>query len=103
MFEWRIRPSHIDEYLRRLNEPGALTAALNWYRAGKPQGAADKIAVRTMYVWSTEDVAFGSVAAFETENWCAGGYRFEMVEDVSHWIPEEIPEATSFLLLEHLT
>ena len=91
-----------EQYLEVLTEPGALTAALNWYRAGKPSGAADKVTVKTMYVWSTEDVAFGSAAAFETENWCTGGYRFEMVEDVSHWIPEEVPEDLNRLLLEHL-
>ncbi|MGW6447450.1 alpha/beta fold hydrolase [Lentzea sp. NPDC055074] len=102
MFEWRIRPSHVEEYVQRLSEPGALTAALNWYRAGRPDGAADKVGVKTMYVWSTEDVAFGSFAAFETEKWCTGPYRFEMVEDVSHWIPEEIPEAASSLILENL-
>ncbi|TWP47246.1 alpha/beta hydrolase [Lentzea tibetensis] len=102
MFEWRVRQSHVDEYVQRLQEPGALTAALNWYRAGKPGGVADKVTVKTMYVWSTEDVVFGSTAAFDTENWVTGPYRFEMIEDVTHWIPEEVPEATSTLLLEHL-
>lgn len=102
MFEWRVQPSRVDEYVRRLSEPGALTAALNWYRAGRPGGKVGKIAVPTMYVWSTEDVAFGSTAAFDTEKWVSGPYRFEMVEDVSHWIPEEAAETLVGLLLEHL-
>ena len=100
MLDWRERST---EKRMLENNPGALTAALNWYRAGNPHGAADKVSDKTMYVWSTEDVAFGSAAAFETEKWCTGGYRFEMVEEVSHWIPEEIPEAASSLLLEHLS
>ncbi|GLZ33599.1 haloalkane dehalogenase [Lentzea sp. NBRC 105346] len=102
MFEWRVRPSHVEEYVQRLQEPGALTAALNWYRGGKPSGVADKVTVKTMYIWSTEDVAFGSTAAFETEKWVVGPYRFEMLEDVTHWIPEEVPEACSALILENL-
>jgi pimeloyl-ACP methyl ester carboxylesterase len=102
MFEWKVPPSKVDEYVRRLSEPGALTAALNWYRAGRPGGKIGKIAVPTMYVWSTEDVAFGSAAALDTENWVTAPYRFEMLEDVTHWIAEEVPEAVSSLLLEHL-
>lgn len=102
IFEWQIEPSRIDEYVRRLSEPGALTAALNWYRAGKPGGVLGKIEVPTLYVWSTEDVAFGSMAALDTEHWVSGPYRFEMLEDVSHWVPEAAPEILTAHLLRHL-
>ncbi|MQA62541.1 MAG: alpha/beta fold hydrolase [Actinophytocola sp.] len=102
IFEWQVEPSRIDEYVRRLSEPGALTAALNWYRAGKPGGVLGKIEVPTLYVWSTEDVAFGSMAALETEHWVSGPYRFEMLEDVSHWVPEAAPEVLTEHLLRHL-
>ncbi|UJW36072.1 alpha/beta hydrolase [Saccharothrix sp. AJ9571] len=102
MFEWKVPPSRIEEYVQRLSEPGALTAALNWYRAGRPGGKIGKIGVPTCYVWSTEDVAFGSTAALDTENWVSAAYRFEMFEDVSHWVPEEAPEALTAVLLEHL-
>ncbi|MEU4804519.1 alpha/beta hydrolase [Actinosynnema sp. NPDC023587] len=101
MFEWQVTPSRIDDYLRRLAEPGALTAALNWYRAGRPGGRIEHVSVPTMYVWSTEDVAFGSTAAFDTAKWVSGPYRFEMLEDVSHWVPEQVPEILTALLLEH--
>ena len=103
IFDRRVPPSKIDEYVRRLSEPGALTAALNWYRAGRPGGKIGKITVPTMYVWTPEDVAFGSVAAFDTENWVTGPYRFEMLEDVSHWVAEEAPEVLTSLLVEHLS
>ncbi|GAB2783302.1 alpha/beta fold hydrolase [Amycolatopsis magusensis] len=102
MFEWKVPPSRVEEYVQRLSEPGALTAALNWYRAGRPGGKIGKISVPTCYVWSTEDVAFGSTAALDTENWVSAAYRFEMFEDVSHWVPEEAPEALTAVLLEHL-
>lgn len=102
MFEWRVGQSRVDEYIQRLSEPGALTAALNWYRASRPAGKIGKITVPTLYVWSTEDVAIGSTAAFATEQWVTGAYSFQMLEDVSHWVPEEVPEVLTGLILEHL-
>jgi pimeloyl-ACP methyl ester carboxylesterase len=102
MFERRVSPSKVDDYVQRLSEPGALTAALNWYRGGRPGGKIGKIAVPTLYIWSTEDVSFGSTAALDTANWVTGPYRFEMLEDVTHWAPEEAPEVVTSLLVEHL-
>jgi pimeloyl-ACP methyl ester carboxylesterase len=102
MFEWVVPESRVTEYVRRLSEPGALTAALNWYRAGRPDGRIGKIDVPTLYVWSTEDVAFGSTAALDTGNWVSGPYRFEMLEDLTHWIPEQAPEPLTALILDHL-
>ncbi|MEO6089386.1 MAG: alpha/beta hydrolase [Umezawaea sp.] len=103
LFEWKVSPSKVDEYVRRLSEPGAMTAALNWYRAGRGGSRVDKVSVPTMYIWSTEDTVFGSAAAFDTENWVSGPYHFQMVEDVSHWIPDEASELLTSLLLAHLS
>lgn len=100
LFEYRMPRSRVDDYILRLSEPGALTAALNWYRVkGRSAG---KITVPTMYVWSTEDVAFGSTAALATADWVEGPYRFEMLEDISHWVPEEAARDLTALLLDHL-
>ncbi|HEY4018439.1 MAG TPA: alpha/beta fold hydrolase [Pseudonocardiaceae bacterium] len=102
-FDRRLPPSRIEDYLTRLREPGALTAALNWYRANPlTRLEAPKVSVPTMYVWSTEDVVVGSTAALATEGWVSGLYRFEMLEDVSHWVPEEEPEVMTALLIDHL-
>ncbi|GGP84655.1 alpha/beta fold hydrolase [Saccharothrix coeruleofusca] len=103
IFDRRVPASRVDEYMRRLAEPGALTAALNWYRAGGVGNGLGKVSVPTLYVWSTEDVAFGSTAALSTGDWVTGPYRFEMLEDVSHWVPEEAAETLTSLLLEHLS
>lgn len=103
VYDWKVPPSHVDDYVARFSEDGALTAALNWYRAMHLGGATPKVSVPTLYVWSTEDVAVGSTGALACEQWVSGPYRFEMLEDVSHWIPEEAAEAMTGLLLEHLT
>ncbi|MFC7340074.1 alpha/beta fold hydrolase [Saccharopolyspora griseoalba] len=93
---------HLDDYVRRLTEPGALTAALNWYRAMKHNPEIGPVKVPTLYVWSTEDVAVGSAAAMATEQHVTGPYTFEMLQDVTHWIPEEAPDSLNRLLLRHL-
>jgi pimeloyl-ACP methyl ester carboxylesterase len=85
-------------------EPGALTAALNWYRATEPTSLTDvgPITVPTLYVWSDEDIALGRTAAEATGDWVSGPYRFEVLPGVSHWIPETAPAALNGLLLDHL-
>jgi pimeloyl-ACP methyl ester carboxylesterase len=101
MYEHVIPGDHVREYVERLSEPGALVAALNWYRGIKFSGRTGKVKVPTLYVWGTEDVAFGSVAALSTEEWVEGPYRFEMLDDITHWLPEQADEGLSRLILEH--
>ena len=92
-----------DEYVATLSEPGALTAALNWYRAdGIGVDGLPPVVVPTLYVWSTGDGALGRAAAEATAEFVAGRYVFAVMEGVSHWIPEQTPEELSRLLLEHL-
>lgn len=93
-----------DLYVDAMCRPGALSAALNWYRANGPTlvAATGRIAVRTLYVWSTRDVALGRRAAEATAGYVDGPYRFEVLEGVGHWVPEERPDQLSRLLLEHL-
>jgi pimeloyl-ACP methyl ester carboxylesterase len=94
----------IDVFVAAMREPGALTAALNWYRAMSAEavGEVGKISVPTLYVWSTQDPALGRQAAEATAQWVSGPYRFEILEGVSHWIPEAAPDDLNRLLLEHL-
>ena len=57
------------------------------------RAAIGPITVPTMYVWSTADVALGREAAEGTAAEVAGPYRFEVLPDVSHWIPEVAADA----------
>jgi pimeloyl-ACP methyl ester carboxylesterase len=94
------------EYVEAMSKPGALTAALNWYRAVPYEATAIRdaksVTVPTLYVWSTKDVALGRKAAELTAGFVAAPYRFEILEGVSHWIPEEAPDDVLRLVLEHL-
>jgi pimeloyl-ACP methyl ester carboxylesterase len=91
-------------YVAALSEPGALTAALNWYRAMDRATLRDlpPIAVPTLYVWPSGDGAVGRMAAEATAACVRGPYTFEVLENVSHWVPEMAPFELSDLLLKHL-
>jgi pimeloyl-ACP methyl ester carboxylesterase len=94
----------MDVYVALLLEPGALTAVLNWYRALDVATLAGigSVSVPTLYVWSTDDPALGRVQAEGTAAHVTGPYRFEELEGISHWIPEDAPDELNRLLLEHL-
>jgi pimeloyl-ACP methyl ester carboxylesterase len=93
-----------DEYVRVLGDRSAMTAALNWYRALDRDVITrmGAITTPTLYAWSTEDPALGREAADETAQHVDGPYRFEILEGVGHFIPEEAPDALNRLLLDHL-
>lgn len=87
-----------------MTEAGALTAALNWYRAmplsGSGQRATDKVTVPTLYVWSDRDIAITAKPARDTANYVSGPYRFETLRGASHWLPEEKPAEIAEMLLQ---
>ncbi len=95
---------HIRVYVDALMEPGALTAALNWFRAmdNAVLRDLDAVTVPTLYVWSSEDRAFSREAAQRTAHLVSGDYSFEVLDGVSHWIPETASEQLSSLVLAHL-
>jgi pimeloyl-ACP methyl ester carboxylesterase len=98
-----IPRQRVEQYVRQLSEPGALTAALNWYRANTfDSGTYAPVTIPTMYLWGTEDDTVGPEAAQNTSDWATGAYRFEVMNGIGHFVPEEAAERTSALLLEHL-
>lgn len=96
-------PEAADRDARAMAAPGVLTAALNWYRAlplTDPRQTAEKISVPTMYVWTDKDVFLAEKPARDTARYVTGDYRFEILRDASHWIPDERPDKAADLLLE---
>jgi pimeloyl-ACP methyl ester carboxylesterase len=92
----------VDAYVDVLSAPGALTAALNWYRAMRSGTAVDPVGVPTTYVWSDGDVAIGRVAAEGCAQFVTGDYRFLELPGVTHWIPEQAPEDLAAAILERV-
>jgi pimeloyl-ACP methyl ester carboxylesterase len=92
----------IDEYVAVLSAPGALTAALNWYRAMSSGTRVDPVEVPTTYVWSDGDVAIGRTAAEACANHVTGDFRYVELPGVTHWIPEQAPERLASTILERI-
>src|SRR5207302_7959635 len=95
--------SKLDAYMAALDEPGAMTAAINWYRAVPftPPTRQQPVSVPTLYVYGTRDFALGPRGAELTANYVTGTYRYERLDD-SHRMPEEVPEVVARLVLEHI-
>ena len=98
------------EFRAALEKPGALTAALNYYRATfrnissmrQLEREAPKIAAPTLLIWAENDVALGKELTYGMEPLFSGPFRIEYVPGCSHWVNEEQPELVNRLLLEHL-
>ncbi|MEU0401353.1 alpha/beta fold hydrolase [Streptomyces sp. NPDC006197] len=97
--------------IEALRAPGALTAALNIYRAGAPAealfGAEAPVvplpeSVPVMGVWSTGDRFLTERSMSGTEQYVSGGWRYERVEDAGHWLQLDQPEKVNELLLSFL-
>ena len=92
----------VEEYVAHLSAPGALTAALNWYRAMDSGTRVDPVEVPTTFVWSDADVAIGRTAAQACADQVTGDYRFVELPGVTHWIPEQAPEALARAVLDRI-
>jgi pimeloyl-ACP methyl ester carboxylesterase len=84
-----------EPHVAAMSRPGTLTAALNWYRAIDPKDslALPAVTVPTTFVWSTADIAIGRAAAERCAEYVTADYRFVELEGISHWIPDQAPEA----------
>jgi pimeloyl-ACP methyl ester carboxylesterase len=96
-----------DEQVRRyvppLLEPGALTGALNWYRRlERPDLGPAQVPVT--FVWGNQDRAIGRAAAQACADFVSPGqdYRFVELDGVSHWVPDEVPEAVTKQVLARI-
>jgi pimeloyl-ACP methyl ester carboxylesterase len=97
-------------YVQTLSEPGALTPALNWYRANLPVQALlgrtggpqlPMIKADTLGIWSSGDLYLTEEAMTRSKARVQGSWRYERFEG-SHWVPLDQPDRLNRLLLEFL-
>ena len=91
-------------YVARMQEPGALSSALGWYRA-MPFQARDRVGivrVPTLHVWSTDDAFLGRAGIEATAQFVEAPYRLEILDDVPHWIPELAADRVAELITAHV-
>jgi epoxide hydrolase 4 len=96
----------VARYRQALAQPGALTAAINWYRAAfrcPPQPEVDDVpcAVPTLLIWGQRDAYLGSRLTEGLEQW-APNLRMERIPNASHWVQNDAPERVNELMIEFL-
>jgi pimeloyl-ACP methyl ester carboxylesterase len=101
--KWKLHPpQQIEEYRQVFGEPGALRAALAWYRAFTFQPApTGKIEQPALFIWGNEDPAFGRAAAEKTADHVKGPFRFIKLK-AGHWLMLETPDLVMTEVLSHL-
>ena len=103
--------SHPDsaEVTSRLEQPGALTASLGWYRANAhPRGLVGPppelppVTCPVMGIWSDGDVALTEKQMTASEHEVKGSWRYEKIEGAGHWMQLDAPDRLNALLLDFL-
>jgi pimeloyl-ACP methyl ester carboxylesterase len=90
---------------RRDFDRDRLRGGLGWYRAlplGNPGAYARHCTVPTTHVWSDGDVALVRAGAELTAQYVDADYRLEVLDGVSHWIPDDQPERLAEIILERM-
>jgi pimeloyl-ACP methyl ester carboxylesterase len=103
-----IPEDQAEEYLLVFSQPGALTAALNWYRANSrlldqsdPAVTFGPVSHPTLLLWGNQDIAVGRASVERTAPYMRGPYR--LVElNAGHWLAQEEPERVHHEIHEHL-
>ena len=108
LFRSLFAPAHgVDEYVERLQAPGALSSALNWYRANlSPAALASAppplppIACPVLAMWGADDEYVLEPQMVSSSAFVEGLWRYERIAGAGHWIPTEAPTVAGELLVE---
>lgn len=99
----RLSTEELERYKQSLAQPGALTAAINYYRAAFRYRTAPhvgrairtKLRVPTLVLWADNDVALGPGLLRGTDRYVED-LRIEVVGgNCSHWLQQDRPEAVN--------
>ncbi len=98
----------LQRYVEALKKPGALTAAINYYRAGfrdflrHGERQFPQITSPTLLIWGEEDVALGKELTSNMEPYFTDRFEIKYIPNCSHWVQQEQPELVNQYLLEFL-
>lgn len=100
----RFPPEVLEVYQRNAQQPGALTAMINYYRAvfrggpgPKQARAPGRLDVPTLMIWGEQDSALGKELTYGTEN-LVSDFTIHYLPGVSHWVQQEAPETVNEIL-----
>jgi pimeloyl-ACP methyl ester carboxylesterase len=107
--QWTRHHPELARWIPDLSRPGALTAALNWYRGNVHPAASavdapppPPVVAPTLGIWSAGDAYLTEHVVYASTAFVTGRWSYVRIEDASHWIPIDRPERVNRLLLEHL-
>ena len=94
-----------DVFSRNANQPGALTAMINYYRALLRRGNRSNregesfpiIKTPTLVIWGEEDVALSKETTYGTEKYVEN-FNIRYLPNVSHWVQQESPEEVNSMI-----
>ena len=94
-----------DVFSRNANQPGALTAMINYYRALLRRGNRSNregesfpiIKTPTLMIWGEEDVALSKETTYGTEKYVEE-FNIRYLPNVSHWVQQESPEEVNSMI-----
>ena len=98
----------IDRYVEAFSRRGALTGAINYYRAAfregpsKMAGGLRRIDTPTLLVWGMKDRYLDPALTRNLERWVTT-LRVERLENASHWVQHDEPETVNRLLIDFLS
>ncbi|MBI3799352.1 MAG: alpha/beta hydrolase [Deltaproteobacteria bacterium] len=98
----------LQRYVEASAKPGALTAAINYYRAmfrdflRRGERKFAKIACPTLLIWGEEDVALGKELTYNMEPYFTDRFEIKYIPRCSHWVQQEQPELVNQYMLEFL-
>ena len=104
MYDPSLPQAHLEEYVAVLAESGAMSAALNWYRASglsAPPVSLGDIKTPTLLLWGSQDIAIGRSSVDATAAHMQGPYRLLILE-AGHWLMQEATEPVITAILGHL-
>ena len=97
----------IAAYKDALSQPGALTAAINYYRAAVRRNPFEsarmlrQIDVPALLIWGEQDPYLGIELTEGLERWVPG-IRVERIPEASHWVQVDAAERVNELMIEFL-
>ena len=98
----------IDRYISDLSRPDALKASLNWYCANLAPRLPESppklppVEAPTLGLWSSNDHYLDGERMKMSGQFVKARWRYEQIDDASHWIPLDAPDRLNQFLIEWL-
>lgn len=92
-------------YRQAIAQPGAMHAAVNYYRALVRYGfllPIKPIDTPTLMIWGEEDIALDKALTYGTEKWVRA-FRIHYIPNCGHWVQNEAADEVNRLLLDFIS